>query len=124
MAEKNPSHEVNDVQPSSLKHLVGNRHVIDQVSVALDACQQDNKTMASALLVGPPGVGKSILAACIAQEQAVEFHSVLGQSIATPADLNALLLVAKDKDVVFLDEADELRTEFQTALYLALDQWK
>jgi Holliday junction DNA helicase RuvB len=121
---ENRSHEVNDVQPSSLKHLVGNRHVIDQVAVALDACQQDNKTMASALLVGPPGVGKSILAACIAQEQAVDFHSILGQSIVTPADLNALLLVAKDKDVVFIDEADELRTEYQTVLYLALDQRK
>jgi Holliday junction DNA helicase RuvB len=124
MAESNQSHEVNDVQPHSLSHLVGARHIIDQVSVALDAAQQDNKTMASALLVGPPGVGKSILAACIAQEQAVEFHSVLGQSIVSNADLNALLLVAKDKDVVFIDEADELRTEFQTALYLALDQRK
>lgn len=118
------SHEVNSIQPSSLKHLVGNRHVIDQVAVALDACQQDNKTMASALLVGPPGVGKSLLAAVLAQEQAVEFHSVLGQSITSNADLNALLLVAKDKDVVFIDEADELKTEFQTALYLALDQRK
>ena len=120
----NRSHEVNDVQPTSLKHLVGNRHIIDQVTVALDACQQDNKTMASALLVGPPGVGKSILAACVAQEHAVTFHSVLGQTIASNADLNALLLIAKDKDVVFIDEADELRTEFQTALYLAIDQRK
>jgi Holliday junction DNA helicase RuvB len=124
MSDTNRSHEVNDIQPSSLKHLVGNRHVIDQVAVALDACQQDNKTMASALLVGPPGVGKSILAAVLAQELVVDFHSVLGQSIASNADLNALLLVAKDKDVVFIDEADELRTEFQTALYLAIDQRK
>lgn len=124
MADNSRSHEVNSIQPTSLSHLVGNRHVIDQVAVALDACQQDNKTMASALLVGPPGVGKSVLAACIAQELAVDFHSVLGQSITSPADLNSLLLAATDKSVVFLDEADELRTEFQTALYLALDQRK
>lgn len=121
---ENRSHEVNDVQPSSLKHLIGNRHIVDQITVALDASQQDNKTMASALMVGPPGVGKSILAACVAQELAVSFHSVLGQAITSNADLNALLLVAKDKDVVFIDEADELRTEFQTALYLAIDQRK
>ena len=121
---ENRSHEVNDVQPNSLSHLIGARHIIDQVTVALDAAQQDGGTMASALLVGPPGVGKSILAAVIAKEQAVEFHNILGQSIVTPADLNALLLVAKDRDVVFIDEADELRTEFQTALYLALDQRK
>jgi Holliday junction DNA helicase RuvB len=124
MSEHYRSHEVNSIQPGSLKHLVGNRHIIDQCSVALDAAQQDGKTLASALLVGPPGVGKSLVAAVLAQEQAVDFHSVLGQSIVTPADLNALLLVAKDKDVVFIDEADELRTDFQTALYLALDQRK
>ena len=29
---------------------------------------------------------------------ATEFHEVLGQSITGPADLNALLLSAKDKD--------------------------
>ena len=55
---------------------------------------------------------------------ATDFHEVLGQSIASPSDLNAVLLQAKEKSVVHIDEAHELRKEFQTALYLAIDQRK
>jgi Holliday junction DNA helicase RuvB len=49
---------------------------------------------------------------------------VLGQSIKNAADLNALLLSAKDRDVVHIDEAHELAKEYQTALYLAVDKRK
>jgi Holliday junction DNA helicase RuvB len=114
--------DIGDVAPTSLSHLIGQRSVIEQVSVALEACFADNKKFDHALLVGPPGVGKSSLAHVIAAEMATELHEVLGQSITCAADLNALLLAAKDKDVVHVDEAHELDKEFQTALYLAMDQ--
>ena len=92
------------------------------MKVALEAAFADQKRFDLALLVGPPGVGKSALASVIAQEMATEFHEVIGQSIKTVADLNALLLAANSKDVVHLDECHELKKEFQTALYLALDK--
>src|SRR5580658_3908348 len=116
--------EMNDIAPSSLSHLIGQRGVVDQVTVALDAAFADGKKMDSALLVGPPGVGKSALARVIAQEMATELHEVIGQSIKNISDLNALLLAAADKDVCHIDECHELDREFQTALYLALDQKK
>jgi Holliday junction DNA helicase RuvB len=94
------------------------------VRVAIDAAQMDNKKFDHALLVGPPGMGKSALAAVIAQEMATDFHEVLGQSIKNNADLNVLLLAAKDKDIVHIDECHELAKEFQTALYLAVDKRK
>lgn len=117
-------HEVNDIRPSSIRHIVGQTGVVKQVSVALDAAFADARRFDSALLVGPPGVGKSALAAVIAAEMASDFHEVLGQSIKSPADLNALLLSAKDKAVVHIDECHELKKEYQTALYLATDQAK
>src|SRR5271163_2323115 len=114
--------EMNDIAPSSLSHLIGQHGVTDQVTVALDAAFADGKKMDSALLVGPPGVGKSALARVIAAEMATELHEVLGQSITDNGALNALLLAAKNKDVVHIDECHELDKEFQTALYLAVDQ--
>lgn len=122
--ERNEATEINDVAPSSLSHLIGQRGVIDQVKVALDAAQMDGKKFDHSLLVGPPGMGKSALAAVIAQEMATDFHEVLGQSIKNGADLNTLLLSAKDKDVVHIDECHELAKEYQTALYLAVDKRK
>ena len=81
-------HEINDVKPTSIRHIVGQVGVVKQVGVALDAAFADNRKFDSALLVGPPGVGKSALAAVIAEEMATNFHEILGQSIKTPSDLN------------------------------------
>ena len=116
--------EINDVAPSSIRHLIGQKGVIDQVSVALDAAQMDNRKFEHSLLVGPPGLGKSALANIIAAEMAVKLHEVLGQAIKNPADLHALLLSAKDSDIIHVDECHELGKPYQTALYLALDKQK
>jgi len=116
--------EVNDVAPTSLNHIIGQRSVIDQVRVALDAAFEDGRRMDSALLVGPPGVGKSALARVISAEMATDFHEVLGQSITSPGDLNAFLLAPKQNSVAHIDESHDLGKEYQTKLFLSLDQRK
>ena len=98
--------------------------MVDQLRVALDAAFEDGKRLDDCLLVGPPGLGKTQIASVLAMELATKCHEALGQSITSPADLNALLLAAKDKEVIFIDEAHELQKMFQTALYLALDKRK
>jgi len=117
-------HDVNAVKPQTLNHLVGNTHVIEQVRVALDAAQMDARRFDHSILTGAPGLGKTQICHVIAQEMAVDLHEVLGQSVGSSGDLNALLLAAKDRDIVYIDECHELAKEHQTALYLALDQRK
>jgi Holliday junction DNA helicase RuvB len=116
------SNEVNNAIPSSLNHLVGQKAVIAQVGTALDAAFQDGAKFDHSLLVGSPGLGKSQLASVIAQEMATDFHEVLGQSITGIGDLNALLLGARDKDVVHIDECHEMPKQLQTALYQVVDK--
>jgi Holliday junction DNA helicase RuvB len=115
-------HDLNDVSPTSLSHLIGQCSVVEQVKVALDAAQIDGQSYPSTLCVGAAGCGKSQVAKVIAAEMCSDFHEVLGQAIQSPADFNALLLGAKDKDIVFIDEVHELEKEYQTALFMALDQ--
>lgn len=117
-----PKSEINDVMPSSLRHIVGQKAVVESVSVALDAAQMDGRRLDHALLVGPPGLGKTAIAQVVASELAADYFEVLGQSIKHPSDLNSVLLAATPKSIVFIDEAHELKTEYQTALYLALDK--
>src|SRR5258707_2238226 len=93
--------DINDVSPSSLAHLIGRRSVVEQVRVALDAAHQDGKKFDHALLVGGAGLGKPQTAKVIAEEMAADFKEVLGQAITSPADLNAVLLSATDRAVVF-----------------------
>ena len=114
--------DINEARPSSVNHLIGQPSVKEQILVALDSAQQDNRKFDHALLVGPPGMGKTAAAQIIASEMGTDFLDVLGQSLRTVSDLNSLLLQATDRAVVFVDEAHELTKSLQTALYLALDQ--
>lgn len=114
--------DINEARPSSIRHLIGQPSVAEQIMVALDSAQQDNRKFDHALLVGPPGMGKTAASQIIAAEMQTDFLEVLGQSLQSVGDLNALLLQATDRAVVFIDESHELDKSLQTALYLALDQ--
>ena len=121
MSEDRPT-DINEARPTSVNHLIGQPSVREQILVALDSAQQDNRKFDHALLVGPPGIGKTAAAQICAAEMGTDFLEILGQSLKGVADLNALLLQATDRAVVFIDEAHELDKSLQTALYLALDQ--
>lgn len=116
--------EINDVSPNSLKNMIGQKGVVDQVAVAIAAAKADQKRMDHCLLVGPPGLGKSQLANVIAAEMGTNFREVLGQSVKTAADLNSLLLKAKERDVIHIDEAHLMPKEHQTALLMVMDKRK
>ncbi len=122
MSSDNPT-DINEARPSSVNHLIGQPGVKEQILVALDSAQQDNRKFDHALLVGFPGAGKTVSAQIIAAEMGTDYLEILGQSLKSVADLNALLLQATDRAVILVDEAQELdRRNIQTALYLALDQ--
>jgi Holliday junction DNA helicase RuvB len=114
--------DISEARPTSIRHLVGQKNVVEQVVVALDSAQQDGRKFDHSLLVGPAGAGKTATAQVIAAEMGTDFFEVLGQTVDSVADLNAMLLQATDRAVVFIDEAHEIPRSIQTALYLALDQ--
>jgi Holliday junction DNA helicase RuvB len=116
--------EIGECRPTTLERLVGQRGVVEQVRVALDAAQADDRPMDHALMVGPAGCGKTTVAHVVSVEMQAALHEVLGQTLESPSDLNFLLLNAKDRDVVFIDEAALTPPEQQHALLLALDQRK
>lgn len=115
--------EASDVSVRSIARVIGQESVVEQVKVALDASQMDNMKFPHSLLVGGPGLGKSMISEIISAEMSESCQEVLGQSISSVADLNAILLQATDKSIIFIDEAHELnKKDIQTALYLALDK--
>lgn len=115
--------DINDVQPTSLSHLVGQEHAKKVIEVGLNFAFSENKPFPTpTLLLGPPGIGKTVFANVIAQEMCSSFTETLAQSIQSAADMHAVLLSAKEKDVVFLDECHELDKKLQTLLYLAIDK--
>jgi holliday junction DNA helicase RuvB len=113
--------DLRDVQPTSFSHVIGQRHVLEALRVAVEASFQEQKRLDEILLCGPPGLGKSALVAVLAQELAVPFTEVLAQSLTNAAELNGVLLSAAD-GILFLDEIHLLHPVQQHSLLRVLDK--
>ena len=75
---ENQKNEINEVQPSSLRHIVGQHGVKNLISVAIDSSQMDSVTFPHALMVGGPGLGKTAIAQVLAAELAADFSRSWG----------------------------------------------
>ncbi len=110
------------MQPPTVQHVIGQEQTIARLKVALEAAWNDGSRLPHTLLVGPPGVGKSMLAALAGREMGVEVHERLGQVLENIQIVNGLLLQASNKDVIFIDEIHEMPSHAQTVLYRAMDE--
>ena len=128
-----PAFDISNGAPPTLDHVVGNAHVVRQVRTALDAHFNDRASLSPnheapafphTLLVGPPGLGKSLFASIIAGELGASVHEELAQNLAIPSHLQGLLMLADAGDVCFVDEIHELPSPVQTTLYRALEERK
>lgn len=116
--------DVNDFRPTSLSHILGQTHVREVVTTALDFSFQEQVPFPHSLMLGPPGVGKTALARVIAEECASGFHECLASAISSPAEFFSILMRANDLDVVFFDEVHLLDPSHQHALLVAVDERK
>jgi Holliday junction DNA helicase RuvB len=123
--------EINLGAPPTLDHVVGQQRGVQQIRTAIDAIINDRAAAAAGseppalghlLLAGPPGVGKSTLSQIIARELGSQCHEELAQNLATPAQLQGLMMLADAGDVVFCDEIHELPPTVQTTLYRCLEE--
>ncbi len=110
-----------NVMVPTINHWVGQDEAIRRFKVALEAAWNDAVRLPHMLLVGGPGLGKTLLAQLAAREMGVELHERLAQVVGTLALMNGLLLKADDKDIVFLDEIHELPPNVQTVLYRSME---
>lgn len=110
------------VAPPTLKHFVGQTLVVEQAKVALDAAVAENEALAPMLMLGPPGLGKTLIAHILAKELATPIYEVLGQNLFMLSELHGILLDAVDRSIVFIDECDEMAPGVQTALYKAVEE--
>jgi len=120
----NSSEEPNDlrqVELTSFRHVIGQRHVTEALQIACKASFQEGKRLDDLLICGPPGLGKSALAVVLANELDVSMTEILAQSITNAAELNAALLSASD-GILFLDEIHLLHPVQQHALLQVLDK--
>ena len=75
------------------------------------------------LLHGPPGLGKTTMAAVIANEMGVNLRITSGPTIEKAGDLAALLTNLQENDILFVDEIHRLNHAVEEVLYPAMEDY-
>ena len=113
----------NPLRPRTLRDYVGQEKVKENLSVFIDAAKMRHESLDHVLLYGPPGLGKTTLAAIIANELGVNFRITSGPALERPGDLAAMLTNMEEGDVLFIDEIHRLPRTVEEILYPAMEDF-
>ena len=119
--ERTPEDADAALRPKSLDEFIGQQGARENLRIFVNAAKARGEALDHVLFFGPPGLGKTTLAAILAREMGVGFRATSGPVIAKSGDLAALLTNLEDGDVLFIDEIHRLSPAVEEILYPAME---
>jgi Holliday junction DNA helicase RuvB len=112
------------LRPRRLADFTGQSKLKENLSIAIEAARKRGEAMDHVLLYGPPGLGKTTLAAIIAEELQVSFTTTSAPVLQKKLDLTGILSNIRLHQVFFIDEIHRLMPDVEEMLYAALEDFR
>ena len=112
------------LRPRSFDEYVGQHAVVDNLKIAIDAAKRRGEPLEHVLFYGPPGLGKTTLAALIARDLGQALRPTSGPTLERPGDLVGILTSLQEGDVLFIDEIHRLGGVIEEYLYPAMEDYR
>ena len=114
----------NALRPLEFRDFSGQRKVVENLEVFVEAAKYRGEPLDHTLLHGPPGLGKTTLSNIIANELGVGFKITSGPVLDKPGDLAGILTSLEKNDVLFIDEIHRLSPVVEEYLYSAMEDYR
>lgn len=111
------------LRPSRFDEFIGQRQVIANLAIAVQAAKKRGEAIDHILFTGLPGVGKTTLARIIAREMGTNITVTAGPILKRPGDLVGILTKARKGDVIFIDEVHRISADVEEYLYSAMEDY-
>ena len=111
------------LRPKTLDEYIGQEKAKENLRIFIQAAKMREEALDHVLLHGPPGLGKTTLAAVIANEMGVNLRITSGPTIEKAGDLAALLTNLQENDILFVDEIHRLNHAVEEVLYPAMEDY-
>jgi Holliday junction DNA helicase RuvB len=112
------------LRPRLLADFVGQGELKEHLQIVIEAARRRGQAVDHLLFAGPPGLGKTTLAAIAAAEMGVTLHVTSGPALERAGDLAAILTKLEERDVLFVDEIHRLSRSVEEILYPAMEDFQ